>query len=156
MGRWTREELEEAFDKYNECVLKAAAAGKWELWTDECFTEDVTYEDPNFGVMGGRDAVSNWMNRLTKDYPLSELKHFPSPWHVVDEERGWIVCEFRNRMRDPGDGSVHEVYNYTKLHYAGKGRFNYQRDAYDASHAPTMLEGWLKAKAKCEAKAQED
>jgi len=155
MGRWTREELEEAFDKYNEHVAKAAAVGKWEIWTDACFTEDVTYEDPSFGVLGGRDAVARWMNGLTQDYPMSEMKHFPSPWHIVDVERGWVVCEFRNRMRDPGDGTVHEVYNYAKLHYAGGGRFNYQRDAYDWSHVGPMLEGWQKARARCEDEASE-
>ncbi|MBJ19767.1 MAG: hypothetical protein GY910_19405 [bacterium] len=62
---------------------------------------------------------------------MSEMKHFLSPWHVIDEERDWVVCEFRNRMRNPGDGGVHEVYNNAKLHYAGRGQFNSQRDAYD-------------------------
>ena len=70
-------------------------------------------------------------------------------------ERGWVVCEFRNRMRDPGDGSVHEVYNYAKLHYAGNGRFNYQRDAYDWSHVGPMLERWGKARAQHEDQAGE-
>ncbi|MCP4907147.1 MAG: hypothetical protein GY910_19400 [bacterium] len=47
-------------------VAKVAAVEKWAIWTDACFTEDVTYEDPSFGRLGGRDAVARWMHTLTK------------------------------------------------------------------------------------------
>jgi len=35
----------------------------------------------------------------------------PAAWYVVDEERGWIICEILNRMKDPGDGSIHKGTN---------------------------------------------
>src|SRR3546814_7547903 len=33
---------------------------------------------------------------------------FPANWHTVDveRERGWVICEVANPMRDPGDGTV--------------------------------------------------
>jgi hypothetical protein len=40
-------------------------------------------------------------------FPGGEMPHFPIEWHVVDEDRGRIVCEVFNQMRDPGDGEGH-------------------------------------------------
>ena len=34
-------------------------------------------------------------------------------------------------MADPGDGSVHREFNWTKLHYAGDGKFYYEEDMYN-------------------------
>lgn len=30
-------------------------------------------------------------------------------------EHGWIVCDIRKRMRDPGDGNVHDASSVTVL-----------------------------------------
>jgi hypothetical protein len=38
---------------------------------------------------------------------------FTIDWYVVDEERGWIVCQIENVMDDPGDGSLNQGANIT-------------------------------------------
>jgi hypothetical protein len=72
---------------------------------------------------------------------------FPVNWHVVDEERGWLVFEVENRMEDPGDGSIHEAANITILHYAGDGLWSSEEDVYNPADFLRMLEGW---RTRCE------
>ena len=42
-----------------------------------------------------------------------------------------MICEFQNRMRDPGDGSIHQEPNISVLKYAGDGLWSYEEDAYN-------------------------
>lgn len=68
----------------------------------------------------------------------------PASWHVVDEERGRIVCEILNRMRDPGDGSIHDATNITILTYAGDGLFSKEEDVYNPAKFATTISAWAK------------
>ncbi len=61
MGRWSREELEDAFDRYQEVALAAAKSGDWRPWAD-LFTEDCTYKEHSFGTFCGREAVYRWIS----------------------------------------------------------------------------------------------
>jgi hypothetical protein len=63
---------------------------------------------------------------------------------VFDEERGWIICEIRNLMQDPGDGSVHETPNLTILHYAGDNQFAYEEDVYNPMRFMEMVADWAR------------
>ena len=74
------------------------------------------------------------------------MHEFPINWSIVDEDRGWIVCEVANRMDDPGDGSIHDGVNITILKYAGDGLWKSEEDVYNPAHFGTMLEGWVAAK----------
>ncbi|HKY15303.1 MAG TPA: nuclear transport factor 2 family protein [Microthrixaceae bacterium] len=151
MSRWNRAEIEAAFDRYQAAALKGGTTGDWDDWVD-CFTEDCTYNEHMYGVMGGREAIRTWIHKvMVETYPGNEMPHFPIDWYVVDEERGWIVCKVWNRMRDPGDGSLHQAYNLTILHYAGGGRFSYEEDIYNPHHFGVMIKGWEERKAKLEA-----
>ena len=73
-------------------------------------------------------------------------RRWPIDWYVVDEERGWIVCQVENRMQDPGDGTVHQEANITILHYAGDGKWSHEEDVYNPAHFGTMVKGWLAAR----------
>ena len=57
-----------------------------------------------------------------------------------------MFCEVRNRMIDPGDGSIHEQANITVLKYAGDGLWSYEEDAYNPLNFMTMLQGYV---ARC-------
>ena len=48
MGRWTKEELEQAFDKYQRAALKGARTKDWNDWAN-CFTTDATYFEHHYG-----------------------------------------------------------------------------------------------------------
>ena len=155
MRRWSREELEEAFDHYQETALQAATSGDWRPWA-ELFTEDATYFEHHFGKFCGREAIYNWISTIMKPYPMNEMIYFPISWYSIDEDRGWVFCEVMNRMKDPGDGSLHEAPNITILHYAGNHQWKYEEDAYDWHNIAAMIRNWQKVKNRIQAKQAKD
>ena len=150
MGSWTREEIEQAFEGYQQAVRQACATGDWNLFAD-LFTEDATYVEHLFGRMEGREAIRAWITRTMAQWPGTEMNAFPIGWYIVDEDRGWIACEIFNRMRDPGDGSVHEETNLTLLKYAGDGMWSYEEDIYNPASFAQMVRGWIDRKRELDA-----
>ncbi len=145
MGRWSRAELEEAFANYQKVARTAGESGNWDAWAD-LFTEDATYIEHLYGRMGGREAIRRWITKTMAQYPNDEMIHFPIEWYIIDEERGWVVCQVWNRMADPGDGSLHQEYNFTLLKYAGDGKWSYEEDIYNPHGFGKMVEGYLERK----------
>lgn len=145
MSRWSREELEEAFAQYQHAALRAGRSGDWSAWADQ-FTEDATYVEHHYGTMGGREAIRRWITETMSTWPGNEMPHFPIEWYLIDEERGWVVCQVWNRMNDPGDGSVHQAYNFTLLKYAGNGLWSYEEDIYNPASFASMVEAWVARK----------
>jgi hypothetical protein len=142
---FTRDELEREFTAYQARGAEAGRTGDWSPWADQ-FTEDAEYVEHLYGTFHGREEIRAWITRTMSRYPGNLMPEFPVEWYVVDEERGWIVCKVFNRMQDPGDGSVHEAYNITILHYAGDGLWSYEEDVYNPAHFGEMLEGWEAAR----------
>ena len=68
MGRWSRAELEEAFERYQRAALEAGVSGDWNAWAD-LFTEDATYVEHLYGIMGGREAIRRWITKTTSTTP---------------------------------------------------------------------------------------
>ncbi len=150
MGRWSREELEEAFDRYQAAALKGAVEGDWRDWAD-MFTVDATYFEHQYGRFWGREAIYDWINRTMEPFPANCMKAFPIRWYSIDEDKGWIICEVLNRMEGLGDGEIYEEPNITILHYAGQGLFRYEEDAYDRQRMGQMVVRWVQAKKRIEA-----
>jgi hypothetical protein len=147
MGRWTRDELEQAFANYQRVARRAGTTGDWNAWAD-LFTEDATYVEHLFGTFGGREAIRRWITAAMGSFPGNAMPHFPIEWYVIDEDRGWVVCQVWNRMADPGDGSVHQAYNFSLLKYAGEGLWSYEEDIYNPSKFTEMLDRWQTRKAE--------
>ncbi|HUC37492.1 MAG TPA: nuclear transport factor 2 family protein [Acidimicrobiales bacterium] len=145
MGAWTRSELEEAFRHYKATAQAAASTKDWNAWA-ELFTEDAEYVEHLFGTMRGREVIREWITQTMASPPGSQMDAFPVGWSVFDEDRGWVVCQIWNRMEDPGDGSVHQAYNFTLLKYAGDGLWTYEEDIYNPAHFVHMIEAWQSAK----------
>jgi hypothetical protein len=145
MGTYTRDEIEKAFATYQAAAKEAGKSGDWQAW-GECFTEDAEYYEHHFGRMKGRKTIVDWLTETMKTFPNDSMTEFPIDWYMVDEERGWILMSVINRMDDPGDGTVHEEYNWTMLHYGGNGQFSYEEDMYNPAEFGTMIKGWLEAK----------
>jgi uncharacterized protein (TIGR02246 family) len=150
MGRWSREEIQDALEHYTETALRAGTSGDWDAWAD-LFTEDATYVEHLYGKLGGREAIRRWISSTMAEYPNNEMKYFPHEWYIIDEERGWVVAQIWNRMEDPGDGSVHEACNFTLLKYAGNMKWCYEEDIYNPKHFQDMIRGWFDAKKRCAA-----
>jgi hypothetical protein len=149
MGKYSRDEIEAAFEQYQKTALEAGTSGDWNRWADQ-FTEDATYIEHLFGTMGGREAIRNWITKTMSTSPNDEMKYFPVEWYMIDEERGWVVCQVWNRMVDPGDGSLHQAYNFTLLKYAGNGKWSYEEDIYNPAHFGEMVQGWMERKKQLE------
>ncbi|MFT5442200.1 MAG: hypothetical protein ACI8W3_001242 [Myxococcota bacterium] len=149
MGKWSREEIEKAFDHYQAMALQAGTSGDWNCWAD-LFTEDATYVEHLFGRFGGREAIRNWICTTMSKYPNTEMKFYPIEWYVIDEEKGWVVCMVWNRMVDPGDGSLHQEHNFTLLKYAGDMKWSYEEDIYNPAPFGEMVGGWMKRKQEIE------
>jgi hypothetical protein len=145
MGRWSRTELEIAFDNYRRLAREAGLSGDWNAWADQ-FTEDATYVEHLFGTFGGREAIRRWITTTMAKPPNPEMTTFPVEWYVIDEDRGWVVAQIWNRMADPGDGSVHQAYNFTLLKYAGNLQWSYEEDVYNPAPFQAMIKGWLERK----------
>ena len=150
MGRWTRDEIEEAFAGYQKAALAAGTTGDWNGWAD-LFTEDATYVEHHYGVLGGREAIRRWISETMGTFPGNAMPHFPVEWYLIDEEKGWVVCQIWNRMADPGDGSVHQAYNFTLLKYAGDGHWSYEEDIYNPASFGTLVGDWMSAKQRLDA-----
>jgi uncharacterized protein (TIGR02246 family) len=141
---WTRAELESAFEGYQRTVEKATATGDWNLFAD-MFTEDATYIEHAYGNFSGREQIREWVVRTMTSFPGSHMTEFPAAWYTIDEERGWVICEIRNPMRDPGDGTLHEASNLTILHYAGDGLWSCEEDVYNPMKFLKMAKKWCRA-----------
>lgn len=152
MARWTREELEQAFDNYQAAALKGAQTKDWSDWAN-CFTEDATYFEHNYGRYWGRDTILKWITKTMNTGMAKHMTAFPVSWYSIDVDKGWIFCEVMNRMEELGDGRIYQEPNITILHYAGNGRFKYEEDAYNPQNMGAMIGAWLAARKKLEEKA---
>jgi hypothetical protein len=137
----TRAELEQALQHYQDTVRRAHAEQDWKLFAG-LFTEDADYNEHAYGRFSGRRKIAEWAVRTMTTFPGNAMVEFPIGWSVFDEERGWIICEIRNLMQDPGDGSVHETPNLTILHYAGDNQFSYEEDVYNPMRFLEMVANW--------------
>lgn len=145
MGRFSREEIEEAYAHFRAAAAECGASGHWDAWAD-LFTEDARYYEHLYGRFEGREEIRRWITTTMAEYPNNEMTEFPADWWVIDEERGWVVCAVWNRMRDIGDGEVHQAINWSLLHYAGDGLWSYEEDVYNVAEFADMVKGYLAAK----------
>jgi len=56
MGKWSREELQRAHDRFIEVAKESGRKGDWGPWA-EMFTEDATYVEHHYGEFQGREAI---------------------------------------------------------------------------------------------------
>jgi hypothetical protein len=143
--------LEDAFAEYRRTALHAGTTGDWDAWAD-LFTEDATYVEHLFGSFGGREAIRRWITTTMAQAPNQDMKFFPVEWYVIDDEKGWVVAQIWNRMVDPGDGSLHQAYNFTLLKYAGNLQWSYEEDIYNPAQFRDMIRGWMEKKKSLESK----
>lgn len=142
MGRWSRAELEDEFSRHKQVVVDIGASWDWSRFADQ-FTEDAVYVEHSYGTFRGREEIRGWIVATMNTFPGSEMPFFPSTWESIDTEKGWVICEFQNRMRDPGDGSIHQKPNISVLKYAGDGLWSYEEDAYNPMNFLPMVRGYV-------------
>ncbi|MGA8846009.1 MAG: nuclear transport factor 2 family protein [Nocardioides sp.] len=143
MTHFAAAEITEAYAALHARVQGYVDAGDW---TDFAlnFTEDATYVEHAFGTFHGRDAIREWSVSTMTAFPGSVMTGFPLAWQVVDEPTSRLICEVRNLMPDPGDGSVLEQSNLTIMTYAGDGLFSCEEDVYNPMRFLTMSLAWAR------------
>lgn len=149
--RWSRDELEHAFNRYVESCKRAFATGKPEEHA-RCFTEDVTYRELGAGFhagwqeeVRGRAAVLSWLEGLARTEPDRHIQPYPVSWHIIDAERGWVVFECLNQMHDPGSGEILQARSLSRMKYGGANQWRFKEDIYDPMRRRGMLARWREA-----------
>ena len=107
------------------------------------------------GSIGGREAMKRWYRAAFQDEPMRWLVYYPVEWYMIDEHRGWLSCQFWNRMADPGDGSVHQFSCFSLLKYAGNGLWSFEEDKLEPAEMEAVLAGWLATKQRLAREASE-
>lgn len=143
MTQFSRAELESAFQDYQDEVDRIAGSGDWARFAD-LFTADAAYREHAYGDFTGREEIRRWVTRTMSAFPGSAMPHFPIAWHVVDEQRGRIVCEVYNEMHDPGDGLPHGASNLTILTYGGDGLWSGEEDVYNPATFLRATKTWCR------------
>lgn len=142
MGRFTRDEIVQAFEHYQEVAFAAGQSGEWDQWAD-LFTPDARYIEHLYGTFEGREEIRTWITTTMAQWPNSAFTSFPVEWYTVDEERGWVIAHVWNRLEDPGDGSVFQEYNLSVFHYAGDGLWSFEEDVYNPEKFAVVVGAWL-------------
>ena len=121
-----------------------------------CFTDDVVYREMAmsmdgtwFPEMRGKEGARHWIDAVFNRFPIDRMMLFPISWFVIDEQRGWVVLEWRNQMADPGNGELFEERSYTRLKYGGNRQFRFEEDIYDPGRMREMILRWLEARRHC-------
>jgi ketosteroid isomerase-like protein len=142
MADWTREELLNAFADFQTQVQRCVDTGDWEHFV-QCFTPDATYVEHAYGRFSGHDEIRRWVTRTMGSFPGNEMTHFPANWVSVDVDKGWVIAEIDNPMRDPGDGSTFSMANVTILRYAGGGKWREEEDVYNPMEFFEMTKAYV-------------
>jgi hypothetical protein len=142
-GRFSAEEISEAYAALHAKVQQYAASGDWTEFADS-FTEDAVYVEHAFGTFRGREEIRAWSMRTMTSFPGGVMTGFPLAWQVVDVPTSRLICEVRNLMPDPGDGTALEEPNLTIVTYAGDGLFSREEDVYNPLRFARMATRWAR------------
>ena len=142
-GTFSAEEIIEAYAAMHARVQEHATSGQWDAFADH-ITEDAEYVEHAFGTFRGRDQIREWSVRTMTSFPGAVMTGFPLAWSVVDVPTSRLICEVRNLMPDPGDGSHHEESNLTIMTYAGDGLFSREEDVYNPLRFMKMSLRWAR------------
>ena len=139
---FTTEEIRTAFDHYQDVAHRAGQSGQWDEWAD-MFTDDAVYIEHLYGRFEGREQIREWITSTMSVWPNSAFTSFPVEWYTIDADRGWVIAHIWNRLEDPGDGSIHQEYNLSVLHYAGDGRWSFEEDIYNPEKFAVVFGEWM-------------
>lgn len=139
--------LQSGFDRYVSAVESITARGAWSEFAD-LFTEDATYCEHAYGDFTGREEIRGWIVETMTTYPGNEMVAFPPAWVAFDPPTNRVICDIRNIMRDPGDGSVHEASNITILTFDDTGALVREEDVYNPQKFADMIRDWSRIAAQ--------
>ena len=138
MGKFSREEIERAFQKY----WSTGAVGEdWDGFAD-MFTEDARYVEHVLGKMNGREEIRSWIKKIMEEF--GEI-YTAYEWHTIDEERDQAIVYMQNRRDHPSGTGTIDFPGVTILHYAGGGLFDREEDYWAVPAGRATVEEYSKA-----------
>ena len=136
-----REEVAATVERYHE-LRRRIDAGEEEGFgvLADFYTEDAVYIDGAWGRIEGRDAIAAWL--VESMIGLGDWQ-FPIEFTAIEGDN--VVVKWTQVI--PGrrpDGSPFTQSGYSRLIYAGDGKFCYEEDVYNMVHVLEDIQasGW--------------
>ena len=104
------------------------------------YTEDAVYIDGAWGRIEGREAIAHWL--VDSMLGMEDWK-FPIEFTAI--EGNDVVVKWTQIMpRTRADGTPYRQSGYSRLIYAGQGKFSYEEDTYNMAHVREDIasSGW--------------
>jgi ketosteroid isomerase-like protein len=126
------DEVRAAVDRYHQTRqridegLEPAAFGA----LADFYTDDAVYVDAAWGRIEGKEAIAHWL-----EHSMIGLDDWKFPVEFTAIEGNDVVVKWTQII--PGrraDGTPYAQSAYSRLRYAGGGRFDYQEDTYNMVH----------------------
>lgn len=141
-GAHPREEVQAAVDRYCELrqrIEEGLEPDAFGALTD-LYTDDAVYVDAAWGRIEGKEAIGHWL--VHSMVGLDDWR-FPVEFTAVSGDD--VVVKWTQIIPGtrPG-GRPFTQSGYSRLRYAGDGKFSYEEDTYNMVHVLEDLEasGW--------------
>jgi hypothetical protein len=136
-----REEVAAAVERYHE-LRRRIDAGQEEGFgvLADFYTEDAVYIDAAWGRIEGRAAITSWLSDS-----MIGLGDWQFPIEFTAIEGNDVVVKWTQILPvTRPDGNPYTQSGYSRLIYAGDGRFSYEEDVYNMVHVLEDLaaSGW--------------
>lgn len=137
-----REEVQAAVDRYHEMrrrIDEGLEPNGFAALAD-FYTDDSVYVDAAWGRIEGRESIARWLERSMVG--LGDWR-FPVEFTAIEGDD--VIVKWTQII--PGvrsDGSPCIQSAYSRLRYAGNGKFCYEEDTYNMVHVLEDIEasGW--------------
>jgi hypothetical protein len=126
------EEVQAAVDRYHELRAAIDAGEEPEGFgvLAGLFTEDAVYVDAAWGRIEGRDAIARWL--VESMVGLDDWR-FPIEFTAISGDNVVVKWTQVLPVTSP-DGTPYTQSGFSRLIYAGDGRFSYEEDVYNMVH----------------------
>ncbi len=127
-----REEIRAAVDRYHELRRRIDAGQEADGFgvLADFYTDDAVYVDAAWGRIEGKDAIARWL--VHSMVGLGDWK-FPVEFTAI--EGNDVVVKWTQTLPVVRpDGTPYRQSGYSRLVYAGEGKFSYEEDVYNMVH----------------------
>jgi len=139
---YPREEVQAVVDRYHELRRRIDEGLEPDAFgaLADFYTEDAVYVDGAWGRLEGRETIARWL--VDSMVGMEDWK-FPIEFTAI--EGNDVVVKWTQIMpRTKPDGTPYRQSGYSRLIYAGNGKFSYEEDTYNMAHVLEDIEasGW--------------
>jgi len=137
-----REEVQATVDRYHE-LRRRIDDGEVEQAFGvlaDFYTDDAVYVDASWGRIEGKAAIANWLVES-----MVGLGDWKFPVELTAIEGNDVVVKWTQILPvTRPDGTPYTQSGYSRLIYAGNGKFSYEEDTYNMVHVLEDLaaSGW--------------